>query len=239
MPHFLGTILRELREEKHETQDQVGKEIGVSRELVKAWERESWEKDARQVAKIEQYEALASHFNVSVDYLLGRTKIKRPDASLKSAAEYTHLSEKALLNLHHLGEIESSTDMAILSELISSPGFYDAFSEIASYLRKASQGLTEIKKTNDLLSEADQDPDGNMKLKKLKSSKSRLYSYYKELRLSRFEALESFTDAFDFVTQHKEKEEAFETALERIGDVLLATIFDGEPVEVEKGSRME
>ncbi len=65
---FGGDILRELREEKELTQNELGKFLNVSRQAVSSYESEETEPSINNLIK------LATIFNVSLDYLLGRTK---------------------------------------------------------------------------------------------------------------------------------------------------------------------
>lgn len=58
--------LKELRNQKNMTQDELGKILNVSGKTIGTWER-----DSRQ-PNIETINALANYFNVSTDYLLGR-----------------------------------------------------------------------------------------------------------------------------------------------------------------------
>lgn len=58
--------LKELRNQKNMTQDELGKVLNVSGKTIGTWER-----DSRQ-PNIETINALANYFNVSTDYLLGR-----------------------------------------------------------------------------------------------------------------------------------------------------------------------
>lgn len=62
---MFGSRLRDLRNEKKLTQDDLGKMLDVSGKTIGAWER-----DSRQ-PNIEAINKIASIFNVSTDYLLG------------------------------------------------------------------------------------------------------------------------------------------------------------------------
>lgn len=62
---MFGSRLRDLRNEKKLTQDDLGKMLNVSGKTIGAWER-----DSRQ-PNIEAINKIASIFNVSTDYLLG------------------------------------------------------------------------------------------------------------------------------------------------------------------------
>jgi len=62
--------LRSLRDKTGETQVQVGKVLGKSREAVKKYEKGEREPDLASITK------LAKHFNISVDYILGLTDVE-------------------------------------------------------------------------------------------------------------------------------------------------------------------
>ena len=63
-----GRQLHQLRHSRHLTQKDVAKAIGRSHSLVSGWENGSVEPTAADLI------ALADHFQVSVDYLLGRIR---------------------------------------------------------------------------------------------------------------------------------------------------------------------
>lgn len=68
-----GDRLKELREEKGMTQKDLGKLLNISDRVIGYYESNNrFPKDER-ILKI-----LADHFNVSVDYLVGRTSLKSP-----------------------------------------------------------------------------------------------------------------------------------------------------------------
>ena len=91
------------------TQQQVADKVGVSRQNVGLWIKGATVPDIFTLPKI------AEAFNVSTDYLLGRSgNIKSPDTNLISACEYTGLSEKAI------NKITAVKNHAVLKELINS-----------------------------------------------------------------------------------------------------------------------
>ena len=63
---MIGERIQELRKSKKMSQSELGKFIGVSQTTVTAWENGRAEPSSSYVAK------LATFFNVSTDYLLGR-----------------------------------------------------------------------------------------------------------------------------------------------------------------------
>lgn len=65
-PESIGDAISKQRKKANETQEDVAKALGVSREVVKAWEL-----NERKV-KAEALIALADHFHVSIDRLIGR-----------------------------------------------------------------------------------------------------------------------------------------------------------------------
>lgn len=75
------------------TQADLGKAISVSRNVIAKWENE--ERDI----KAENLIALADYFDVSVDYILGRTDIQEVDPTISKIAKMTGLSAESLFCL--------------------------------------------------------------------------------------------------------------------------------------------
>lgn len=63
--------LKELRTQKHISQQQLANIIGISQQSVNKYENHSVEPDINTLIKI------AAYFNTSVDYLIGNTDINR------------------------------------------------------------------------------------------------------------------------------------------------------------------
>lgn len=70
-----GQIIRDLRKEKHITQTDLANGVHVTQQTVTAWE------SGRAVPNANTLDSLANYFNVSADYLLGRTKERNPESS--------------------------------------------------------------------------------------------------------------------------------------------------------------
>ena len=66
----LGKRLKTLRKERKETQEQVAKEIGI---VMRHYQRIELDEG---LPGIEVFFALADHFQVNADYLLGRTDVR-------------------------------------------------------------------------------------------------------------------------------------------------------------------
>ena len=70
---FLKNRIRELRKQAGETQVQIAEAIGVSPRYYQNLEL------GENLPGLECFIALADHFNVSMDYLAGRTEERRPE----------------------------------------------------------------------------------------------------------------------------------------------------------------
>ncbi|MCQ4925044.1 helix-turn-helix domain-containing protein [Tissierella carlieri] len=66
----MGNILRELREEKDLTQVELAKKLNITSQSLSQCEL------GKRLPDIEMINILADFFNVSIDYLVGRTNIK-------------------------------------------------------------------------------------------------------------------------------------------------------------------
>ncbi|HIU39804.1 MAG TPA: helix-turn-helix transcriptional regulator [Candidatus Aphodocola excrementigallinarum] len=67
-------VFKELRLEKNLSQDKIASELDVSQSLINNWET------GRSTPAPEMLEYIADYFNVSVDYLIGRSKYKNLEA---------------------------------------------------------------------------------------------------------------------------------------------------------------
>lgn len=91
---MIGKKIKELREIKQITQEELAKYLGVAPQTVYKYEKEINEPDLKTTSKIAEY------FNVTTDYLLGRTDI--PDmlnepiqiaASMKDGLDISDMDE--------------------------------------------------------------------------------------------------------------------------------------------------
>ena len=73
MLNTFGKRLKEIRIERGLRQEDIGAIVHVGKSTVSQWENNVHVPDIETIAKI------ASHLNVSIDYLLGRTDIRNPD----------------------------------------------------------------------------------------------------------------------------------------------------------------
>lgn len=130
--------LKELRQEKHISHQALADTIGVSKQVVINYEvaannggvvTNSPSDKTLSVAgmKIETLYKLAEYYNVSTDYLLGRTDVKTADTQLKTICEVTNLSEAAAKKIIKLNEKENQSDIdysdMLFNQMIESPEF--------------------------------------------------------------------------------------------------------------------
>lgn len=85
--------LVELREELGDEypRQRVANDLGITRASLEYYEK------GMRMPDIEKLNMLADYYNVSADYLLGRTDVRRTDRSLHSVSEAAGITEKLLL----------------------------------------------------------------------------------------------------------------------------------------------
>ena len=94
-----ATRLRELIDKARIPQSALAEHIGVTRQAISAYSL------GVSVPDIEKFEGIADFFEVSTEYLLGRTDIKKADASKQATAKYLGLSEKAIDAIRNLQDV--------------------------------------------------------------------------------------------------------------------------------------
>ena len=102
--------LKELRKAKKLTQEELAKEIGVSKITILRWEN-----GERQI-KPDKVQLLADYFGVSVGYLLGYEEAKTLENILKDAEDYLEMTEDDLLSDNYSSRIKMA-----LSEMSGIP----------------------------------------------------------------------------------------------------------------------
>ena len=75
---MFGDIFKELRLGKNLSQDKISEELDVSQGLITKWESH------QSTPSPEMLDYIADYFNVSVDYLIGRTNNKKKFNDIKS-----------------------------------------------------------------------------------------------------------------------------------------------------------
>ena len=93
---MINQRLKQLRAENNLTQTNLADILGIAKTTLAAYEQGKSEPSIDTIIK------LADFFNVSIDYLLGRTNIKSPNVEISYIANYLGLSEKSIANLANL-----------------------------------------------------------------------------------------------------------------------------------------
>ena len=95
---YTGKIIKELREKTGESQEQLAEALNApNRETITRWENGSRD------LKREHIIAIAKHFNVSADYLLGLSNNSSIDPDIQNACSVTGLSSEAI---EHLSDMQ-------------------------------------------------------------------------------------------------------------------------------------
>lgn len=103
------TRLRKLMENRGITQKTLADAINMRPQTVSLYTTGQSSPDVNALKKIAEF------FNVSADYLLGLTDVKKPDATIQAICEYTGFSENALSALHSLHIAVQTHDLQHLS----------------------------------------------------------------------------------------------------------------------------
>ena len=95
-------LLKELRQEKGDTQSDIAKALNISQKAYSYYERGEREPSIDMLIQISNY------FNVTVDYLLGREKSKYYELS---EDEYNLIKKYRMLNERNKGKINERIDI--------------------------------------------------------------------------------------------------------------------------------
>jgi len=109
----IAEIIKKLRSEKNLTQKQLAEEIGVSKSTVAMWETGD-RKPSRELL-----EQVADYFNVDMDYLYGRTHIRKARLFDEDGNEY--------VNKEHLNHFIDDETREIAQEIKDNPDIRTLF----------------------------------------------------------------------------------------------------------------
>lgn len=93
-----GNRIAELREQRGWTQEELATSVGITRAALSHYEKN------RRKPDFETLTRLADRFNVSIDYLIGRTKHEKMnmDSDVREFADNLELSDEDLLERFNL-----------------------------------------------------------------------------------------------------------------------------------------
>lgn len=120
--------LRQLRDESGKTQSQIAKELGLTPQAF------SYFVNGRE-PNYETLGKIADYFQVSVDYLLGRSDVKTADTTVRVICEYTGLIEEMVTLLNEDFEQSKNGGTSLFCEPINA--FYRSklfFSWVTNFL---------------------------------------------------------------------------------------------------------
>lgn len=146
----IGVRIMQLRDERGESQEDVAKGIGESRETVRNWEVGTRKIKAESIVKLSEY------FGVTADYLLGLSDVKTTEKSIQIACDVTGISEDSIFTLTKY----DSTDpldhpCPVLDSLLSNHEFYKALSEAEwaawAWINKDIEGFEEWNRHHNIL----------------------------------------------------------------------------------------
>lgn len=153
---YTGKIIKELREKAGESQEQLAEALQApNRETIARWENGSRD------LKREHIIAIAKHFNVSTDYLLGLSDNPSVDPDIQNACSITGLSKKSIDKLKLMKQSSATTyengvvkkicpQTAIADKLLSSTAFWQFTYQLSWLLnekRNYLKATEEIEKT--------------------------------------------------------------------------------------------
>jgi len=121
-------LVRELRQQRGESQADLADALGEKRETVKFWEA------GKRYFKAGDIISIANHFGVSADYLLGRSEAPTSDKDLQSVCDYTGLSPAAVDALREIPLWYDENNLPLVDRVIS------------DYSAEIGQALSRIKK---------------------------------------------------------------------------------------------
>lgn len=93
-----ATRLKALRERQELNQGQLARELGISRGSISFYE------NGDRIPDIETFDMICDFFNVSYDYLLGKSDLEENNIEVKAIREYTHLTDENIKRLHIFNE---------------------------------------------------------------------------------------------------------------------------------------
>ena len=123
---FFSKKLKELRESKGMSQSALAEALEISRGSISFYENGERVPDILVLCKVSNF------FNVSTDYLLGKTESATTDTDLRSVCDYTGLSQasvEALCDMSYFAEDIKNTVNALLEDeyylMMSDLGYSD------------------------------------------------------------------------------------------------------------------
>ena len=116
--------LKLLRSEKGLSQEALAKDLGISKGSLGFYET------CKNIPSIEFLYYVSKYFNVSLDYLLGRSEVRTTEIDLKAVCDYTGLTDKAVAEIRRC--CVNSSDGFTIGHIFNLLCEMGAFREISS-----------------------------------------------------------------------------------------------------------
>jgi transcriptional regulator with XRE-family HTH domain len=110
--HMYGDILRELRKGKNLLQKDIAHLLGITRQAYGKYELNINEPDFNALVK------LSNFYNVSIDYITGRSKIKNIESIYKNYKEYPDKVINLIDNICLLAKLNNDSEKMKLIRII-------------------------------------------------------------------------------------------------------------------------
>lgn len=194
-----GSRLREIVEKRKKETGQnlraVAKDLDVSLGVLSDWQNGNKTPRGDSIAK------LAKYFDVSADYLLGLTDAQTVDTDLRAVADYTGLTENAILALKdpEMFECYDRGQKKILSDMISNETcLHHVVNSVYFYLKATEEQVhraEELSRENEGLDLRDAD-SSDMELCLFRASRA-IEDYMKHLKHEKLKELSVVADLED------------------------------------------
>lgn len=137
---IFGERLKQLREDRNESQEQLASALFLSRSAIGYYE------NAKRCAEIDTLNKVAKHFDVSINYLIGESDATK--IGNQSICEQTALSEAAIEQLLKFRTSSEKTNGYSLFALLDKVLSTGALMEIIEIMKQYIDSVPELRKAN-------------------------------------------------------------------------------------------
>lgn len=120
-------IFYKLRSEKNYNQEIMAKELGVSKSTIAMWET------GKRLPSPELYEQIADYFNVDIDFLYGRTTIRKKYHYDNQGNEYVLSDYTKGIKINVLGRVAAGIPIEAVEEIIDQEEITEELARTGSF----------------------------------------------------------------------------------------------------------
>jgi len=164
-----ATRLRELMDERKVTQQKLAEETELTRQAISQYA------DGSVLPNIDRLLKIANYFDVSCDYMLGNTDVRKLDMTLQQIAEHTGLTELSIQILSEINKTPFLSDdgtlnftgqiLQMLNLIIEREDKYQILSSIHNFLMYQFDSLPLDHYNREIFNFNDEDIEGKIILK--------------------------------------------------------------------------